>query len=258
MPRTRKTTRVSLLEDPRRALSLNRKEWRNLRDLTDPITLDTIFVEYGRLRKETRVDDFSDLGFERHEGTELSFNILVRVKCRTDNELLCGEIIPFVGAWWRTYANNNGQPGERESEDKEISSSSACGEPWVGGGPNAGHNLKLDFPCAIFYRREFPFISRSMPGFKDDEGNKTNPPEEATSEIKSALERFDIVLSDEPEFGFIGNKYLKYEFQSAYVIQDPRPLLGGQTIGIRRNVIFIFGTRGKLGISSQRPPNWDI
>jgi tetratricopeptide (TPR) repeat protein len=132
-------------------------------------------------------------------------------------------------------------------------------EPWAYnqalGGPNAGRYLHVDWPCEIYYKREFPCIDRSQPDFEDpqDMFNSYDSPEEASNLVVAELHNHDIVLSDRPSSTVDPGCYIKYEFQSAYLLRDPRPSRQDTTVGYRRFVTFVFGTVDHLEMTSVRP-----
>jgi hypothetical protein len=118
--------------------------------------------------------------------------------------------------------------------------------------------LHLDWPVQIYYRREFPCIDRATPGFSDDElGSEYDDPADCPNLINAELANHDVVIWDRPACSLAPGKYVKYEFQSAYLLRDPRPGRRDEQIGYRRFVVFVYGTVDHLEMTQTRPPDWD-
>lgn len=223
------------------------------------------------MARNIRVDEFLIDRFELPRipvvdgGMDVEFKILVRIRCRvsgidsTTRFPLCGEIVPYAGYHLRRYKRSGGSFELKKPDTDTDCKKEKDDIPWLGGGMNGGSFLHLDFPCEIFYRQPFAYINRSNPGFADSEGNETDDVKTAkdAGEIRTALERYDIVLRDEPLFTVLpDDDYVKYEFQSAYLVRDPRPDRLLVNLGFRRHVTFIYGFRTNLKVTSARPENW--
>ena len=233
-------------------------------DTGDLISIDTLFVECGWGKSERNESDPKDV-VQFGGSTEIEFKILVKVKCKTSHPEECGEIVPFAASWTRLYGPNGHILDDTTYKNTcKAEPNLEKGVPWCSDGPLKGQDLGVDFPCEIFYRKEFNHIDRSKAGFKDLDANETNTVEDGLTrdkpEIGTALQMFDVVLRDEPSFTIpdevdgVRVEYVKYEFQSAYLIRDPKR--GKAQVAFRRHVTFLYGTQQALRFTSKRPIDW--
>jgi hypothetical protein len=192
-------------------------------------------------------------GEPRVAGGEFEYSIVVTAKIQSENEMLCAELVPYAASYIRTFRKG------REKETINLSEDHGT-EPWAcgPGNVNTGRFLHLDWPVQIYYRREFPCIDRATPGFSDDElFSEYDDPAGCTNLIKAELANHDVVLWDRPACSLAPGEYVKYEFQSAYLLRDPRPGRQDEQIGYRRFVVFVYGTVDHLEMTQTRPPDWD-
>lgn len=195
----------------------------------------------------------------RLDGNEFEFSIIVSAKVQVQNPLLCAEMVPYAASWVRMYPTPPQDGQVRIFDSREHQGTEQWAYNQALGGPNAGRYLHFDWPCEIYYKREFPCIDRSQPDFEDPQDifNSYDSPEEASNLVVAELHNHDIVLSDRPSSTVDPGCYIKYEFQSAYLLRDPRPTRRDTTIGYRRFVTFVFGTVDHLEMTSVRPGDWE-
>jgi|HubBroStandDraft_5_1064220.scaffolds.fasta_scaffold36640_2 hypothetical protein len=196
----------------------------------------------------------------RIEEGEFEYTILVTAKVQSESEMLCAELVPYAASYVRKFRMVHGRVEKETLNLWQEAMGDNGTEPWAcePGDLNAGRFLHLDWPVQIYYRREFPCIGRSQPHFVDDElDSEYDDPTGCTNLIRAELENHDVVLWDRPACSLAPGEYVKYEFQSAYLLRDPRPGRRDEQVGYRRFVVFVYGTVDRLEMTQTRPPDWD-